>query len=25
LRGFNAKGELVDFRILLPETPDTED
>jgi hypothetical protein len=25
LRGFNDKGELVDFRILLPETPDTED
>jgi hypothetical protein len=25
LRGFNDKGELVDFRILLPETPYRED
>jgi hypothetical protein len=25
LRGFNDKGELVDFRILLPDTRDTED
>jgi hypothetical protein len=25
LSGFNAQGELVDFRILLPQTPDREE